>query len=177
MYWRYHSLASSNWYHFETVWLVRRSGAKVLIKFWVDYETRNRIVRLWHLLYHNCLKFYGLIPSMSVVIIQWSFFHLGQLFWSILPIKVLHYFMRPSWTFWILSNPIWGHLNKAQHTVKSLIQAAPIPKTWMCLVSSCSCLCPIRWCNVLSREWRCSWNSADRRCPNLIWVINNFIAY
>ena len=26
-------------------------------------------------------------------------------------------------------------------------------------------------------EWRCSWSSADRRCSNYIWVINNFIAY
>ena len=26
-------------------------------------------------------------------------------------------------------------------------------------------------------EWRCSWSSADRRCSNYIWVINNLIAY
>ena len=30
---------------------------------------------------------------------------------------------------------------------------------------------------MLSRKWRCSWSSADRRCSNYIWVINNFIAY
>ena len=30
---------------------------------------------------------------------------------------------------------------------------------------------------MLSREWRCSWRSADRRCSNYIWVINNLIAY
>ena len=30
---------------------------------------------------------------------------------------------------------------------------------------------------MLSREWRCSWSSADRRCSNCIWVIDNFIAY
>ena len=30
---------------------------------------------------------------------------------------------------------------------------------------------------VLSREWRCSWSSADRRSSNYIWVIKNFIAY
>ena len=30
---------------------------------------------------------------------------------------------------------------------------------------------------MLSREWRCSWSSADRRCSNYIWVINNSIAY
>ena len=28
-----------------------------------------------------------------------------------------------------------------------------------------------------SGEWRCSWNSADRRCSNYIWVIDNFIAF
>ena len=43
-------------------------------------------------------------------------------------------------------------------------------------LSSCSCLCPIQWSQVLSREWKCSWSSADRRCSNYIWVINNFIA-
>ena len=38
-------------------------------------------------------------------------------------------------------------------------------------LSSCSCLCPIHWNQVLSRERR------YRRCSNYIWVINNFIAY
>ena len=47
----------------------------------------------------------------------------------------------------------------------------------MLLVSYCSCIYPIRWSQVLSWEWRCSWSSADRRCSNYIWVINNFIAY
>ena len=47
----------------------------------------------------------------------------------------------------------------------------------MILISSCICLCPICWSRVLSREWRCSWSSADRRCFNCIWVINNLIAY
>ena len=31
--------------------------------------------------------------------------------------------------------------------------------------------------SVLSREWRSSWSSADRRCSNYIWVINNYIAH
>ena len=26
-------------------------------------------------------------------------------------------------------------------------------------------------------DWRCSWSSADMRCSNYIWVINNFIDY
>ena len=30
---------------------------------------------------------------------------------------------------------------------------------------------------MFSREWRCSWSSADRRCSNNIWEIDNFIAY
>ena len=47
----------------------------------------------------------------------------------------------------------------------------------MLLVSSCICLCLINWCRVLSREWRCRWSSADRRCSNYTWVINNFVAY
>ena len=47
----------------------------------------------------------------------------------------------------------------------------------MFLVSSCSWLRSIHWSQVLSWEWRCSWSSADRRCSNYIWVINNFIAY
>ena len=47
----------------------------------------------------------------------------------------------------------------------------------MFLSSSCSCLCPIHWSRMLSWEWRCSWSSADRRCSNYIWVINNLIAY
>ena len=32
----------------------------------------------------------------------------------------------------------------------------------MFLVSSCICLCSIRWSQALSREWKCSWSSADR---------------
>ena len=47
----------------------------------------------------------------------------------------------------------------------------------MFLVSPYSCLRPIHWSQVLSWEWRCSWSSADRRCSNYIWVINNFIVY
>ena len=47
----------------------------------------------------------------------------------------------------------------------------------MLLVSSRSCLRSIHWSQLLSWEWRCNWSSADRRCSNYIWVINNFIAY
>ena len=47
----------------------------------------------------------------------------------------------------------------------------------MFLDSACSCPCTIYWSQVFSGEWRCSWSSADRRCSNYIWVINNFIAY
>ena len=47
----------------------------------------------------------------------------------------------------------------------------------MILALSCSCLSPIHWSQVLSREWRCSWSCADRRCSNFIWVINKVIVY
>ena len=47
----------------------------------------------------------------------------------------------------------------------------------MILISSWSRLCQILWSLVLSREWRCSWNSADRRCSNYIWVIDSLTAY
>ena len=46
----------------------------------------------------------------------------------------------------------------------------------MILVSSCCCLCSIHWGQLLSREWRCSWSSTDRRCSNYIWMIINFIS-
>ena len=36
---------------------------------------------------------------------------------------------------------------------------------------------PNLFSHVLSWEWRCSWSSADRRCSNYIWVINNLIAH
>ena len=62
-------------------------------------------------------------------------------------------------------------------TVKPLIQTTPNIITQMFLISCYSCLCLIHWSQMLSREWRCSWSSADRRCSNYIWVINNFIGY
>ena len=43
--------------------------------------------------------------------------------------------------------------------------------------SSCSCLCPVHWGRVLSREWRCSRSSTDRWCSKYIWVIHTFIAH
>ena len=76
--------------------------------------------------------------------------------------------------------PIWINLRHKMPlftiTVKLLIQDAPNQKTYMFLASSCSCLCATYWSQVLSRKWRCTWSSADRRCPNYMWVIKNFIA-
>ena len=63
------------------------------------------------------------------------------------------------------------------YTVKPLVYVTSNLQTVMLLVSSCSCLCPIHSNQVLSREWRYSWSSADRWCSNYIWVINNFISY
>ena len=47
----------------------------------------------------------------------------------------------------------------------------------MFLVSSCSCICPTHWSQVLSREWRCSWSKVGRRWSKYTWMINNFIVY
>ena len=33
-------------------------------------------------------------------------------------------------------------------------------KNEMLLISCCSCICPIHWSQVLSREWRCNWTGA-----------------
>ena len=62
-------------------------------------------------------------------------------------------------------------------TVKPIIYDALNSNTLIFLVSPFNCLCPIHWSQVLSREWRCSWSSTDRRCANYIWVIDNFNAY
>ena len=43
----------------------------------------------------------------------------------------------------------------------------------MILVPSCSCLCPIHWSQVLSRQSRCSWSRSYRRCSSYIWVNHN----
>ena len=63
-------------------------------------------------------------------------------------------------------------LLKKKSAVKSLIQDAPNPKTWMFLVSSCSCLCPIYWSQVLNREWRWSWAVPTGNVPTTFeWSI------
>ena len=62
---------------------------------------------------------------------------------------------------------------KCIYIVNFLYKTRRIPK----FISSCSCLCLIPWSHVFSREWRCSWSNADRRCSHYIWVINKFIAY
>ena len=41
-------------------------------------------------------------------------------------------------------------------------------KILMFLNSSCSCLCPVHWSQMLIQEWKCSWSSADRRCAYYI---------
>ena len=130
-------------------------------------------------------------------------FHNGCNYLSIMELKFNHVSKRGSWPlsmimlFSVLVAYIMHHCIKfrlrykeecasrhgkrywyndvQQSTVKPLIQAVPNPQTQMFLVSSCSCLHPIDLSHVLSREWRCSWSSADRRCSNYIWLINKYI--
>ena len=68
-------------------------------------------------------------------------------------------------------------ISPIQYTVKSLFQDALNPQIEMFLLWSSSCLCALHWSQVLSRKWRCSRSSADRRCSKYIWVINNCIAF
>ena len=69
------------------------------------------------------------------------------------------------------------HWVRVMSTIKPLIWGESNPKAYTFIVSSFSCLCPIHWSQVFSREWRYGWSSTHRHCSNYIWVINNFIAY
>ena len=70
----------------------------------------------------------------------------------------------------------WGGKTMREFSIYRQISNISHTKSQTFLISSCSCLCPIQLSQVLSWKWRCSWSSADRRCSNYIWVINNFIS-
>ena len=79
-----------------------------------------------------------------------------------------------------------GHQRHVDHHQQSLFQAifqvSNIRRTKSQHLNRCSyCLAATfaesPWSQMLSRERRCSWSSADRRCSNYIWLIDNFIAY
>ena len=63
-------------------------------------------------------------------------------------------------TYLSIQRYFFSQLEQICCTVKSPIQAASNHTTEMFLFPSCSCLCPIYWSKVLSREWRCNWCSA-----------------
>ena len=65
------------------------------------------------------------------------------------------------------------YVARIKKIIPSKLYTHTIPK--MLPVSSYSSLCLIHWIRALSRESRCSWSGADRRCSNYIWVINHFI--
>ena len=65
-------------------------------------------------------------------------------------------------------SPIYHQISNISHTKYENLNVSH-------LISSCSWFCPIHWSQVLSWSLRCSWSSADRRCSNYVWVINNFI--
>ena len=71
---------------------------------------------------------------------------------------------------------IRGYSDASLHTANSLIWGAPNRISYVSHL-----VLQLSLCNILkpgvSREWRCSWSSADRRCSNYIGMINNFIAY
>ena len=69
----------------------------------------------------------------------------------------------------------WRHHTQPLYndTVNTSI-SAPNPKT-LNVSRLVLLLCPIHWSLVSSREWSCSWSSADRRCSNYIWVITELL--
>ena len=87
---------------------------------------------------------------------------------TVMMYQLAHYELKTLDLVYILST---------NNTVKSLSKHALNRKTLMFPVSFCRCLCTIHWRQMLSREWRCNWSSADRWYSNYIWVINNIIAH
>ena len=108
----------------------------------------------------------ALNDSWSVSLVWWR----RSFSWLLLRLFMLCIYILS--VFWLLSSlTVLIYYRKVSNIRRTKI------KTYMILVSTCSCLCPSHWSQVLSREWRCSWSSADRRCSNYIWVIDNFIAF
>ena len=68
----------------------------------------------------------------------------------------------------LLTHVIYSQFSNIRHTQSPNIKVSR-------LVLQLSLPSPLK--PMLSWKWRCSWSSADRRCSNYIWVINNFIAY
>ena len=122
----------------------------------------------------NVLRSFVKYPSFECKIIIYTFFSIPTL------IVVIH--CGPFVDTWIAPTShdsevlIHPKMLSIMTIVKSLIKDTPNSKTSV-YVSFCSCICPIHWRRVLSREWICRWSSAHKRCPNYIWVISKFIAY
>ena len=133
---------------------------------------RGSVAFTWEQFHSN---FHGQMALKVVKVKSHCAWYTISFLWSSLPnmekihpFSSLHSRHEESWTDGRIErmNPI--------HCKTSNIRCTKSPKPWKFFVSSCSCLCPIHWSQVLSQEWRCSRSSADRRCSNYIWVINNF---
>ena len=86
------------------------------------------------------------------------------------------------WLFWIWSTVSWVYSLRPSDAYRKIsnIRRTKSPHLNVSrLVLQSSLPNPMKpgVKHVLSREWRCSWSSADRRCSNYIWVVDNFIAY
>ena len=69
--------------------------------------------------------------------------------WRFHPIRLRHIM---TWTY------VWMTENYGYHVIVFFLP--------------CSCLCPIHWSQMLSREWKCSWSSACQRCSNYIFILD-----
>ena len=137
--------------------------------------------------FRGCLNVKTIFPGVRI-----SFIKIGQLWGGLIfimgiPVLVRQHFyfktplsLCPGWNeceWATISCTEWNHWPSAneycqtsnlRHTKSQTLNVPPL------VLQLSKCL--IHWSQVLSREWRCSWGSADKRCSNCIWVSNNFVA-
>ena len=148
-------------------------------------DQKRLVIGMWKsCFWPSFMGFSCRIRNRIIFILLWRTVHALSrgLFWCLYP-SLLH--SSPYITLYILAflNPqLWSlsiSISKCKFVAKRIyrqISNTRRTKSQVFFVSSCSCLCRIHWSHVFRHEWRCSWSSADRRCANYIWVINNFIA-
>ena len=152
-------------------------GLSILFVYYINIlRLQNRYLQLNKLNFQNAFSWNKLCFDSYFSVVFFLFFFTK--------VQMTSIGISNGW-LWIenkpLPEPLLAYFTQAfmhhKATVKSLTEATPNPKTYMFLISACSCLCTIYWSQVLSGKWRCSWSSPNRRCSNYIWVINNSIDY
>ena len=89
---------------------------------------------------------------------------------------------QPQWVNWLLAFKLTNDIILSQCPMRYIYrQFSNIRRTKYQNLNVSRLVLQLSLRNLLkpdvSGEWRCSWSSADRRCCNYIWVINNFNAW